>query len=369
MRLLFCTNLPSPYRVDFFNELSKYCELSVCYERKSSVERDSKWINQSQRNYTEIFCEAQNIGVDKTIGLDIIKQVRRQKYDYLFISGYASPSVIFLITYCRFFRIPYFIETDGGFNKNDKFHVKFMKKILLGGAKGIFTTCQELIDYYKENGYNERIYKYPFSSFYKKDINVAPASIEEKIACRNYLGMCEKNIIITVGRFSYKEGYGKGYDRVLQAAQHLKQQNIGWYIIGGTPTETFVQMRDEMRLDNVHFVDFKKKDDLNIYYRAADIFVLMTIGDIWGLVINEAMACGLPVITTDRCVAGLEMISNGENGFIIPVGNDIALAEKVNLILQDEQLMTKIAKNNIKKVEYWTIENMVAKHLEVLSNM
>lgn len=48
MKILFITNLPSPYRVDFFNELGKKIDLTVCYERESSSERDAKWINKNQ---------------------------------------------------------------------------------------------------------------------------------------------------------------------------------------------------------------------------------------------------------------------------------------------------------------------------------
>ena len=64
---------------------------------------------------------------------------------------------------------------------------------------------------------------------------------------------------------------------------------------------------DEARendLTNVHFVGFKTKEQLEDYYRAADLFVLPTREDIWGLVVAEAMAYGLGVITTNRCNAG-----------------------------------------------------------------
>ena len=84
-----------------------------------------------------------------------------------------------------------------------------------------------------------------------------------------------------------------------------------------------------MNLDNVHFIDFKNKDILKEYYYVADVFVLPTREDIWGLVINEALAYGLPVITTDKCMAGLEMIEDGKNGYIIPVNSVKKLAEKL----------------------------------------
>lgn len=63
-------------------------------------------------------------------------------------------------------------------------------------------------------------------------------------------------------------------------------------MVGGEPTEDYLQMRASLGLDNVHFVGFQKKEALSRYYRAADLFVLPTREDIWGLVINEAMAYG-----------------------------------------------------------------------------
>ena len=366
MKILFVSNLPAPYRVDFFNRLGKYCDLTVCFERGSSTERNVKWENKTNRNYKEIFCKARLLGVDKTIGLDLVKKVKQEKFDHLIISGYASPSVIFLILYCQRKKIPYFIETDGGFYKKDKFFSGLIKKKVLKKAKGIFTTCDELVKYYKEIEYKGEIYKYPISSIWNEDIFKQIATDLEKTNLRKEIGIREKNVVITVGRFSYKNGYGKGYDKILQAAQILKENSIAWLVIGGEPSEEFVEMKKTMGLDNVYFIDFKQKEELKKYYRLSDVFVLMTVKDVWGMVINEAMSCGLPVITTDKCIAGLELIQNGENGYIVPVGDSDALAEKVNELIKNDKIREKMSKNNLEKIKLWTIESMVKKHLDVL---
>ncbi len=369
MKILFVTNLPSPYRVDFFNELSQKCNLTVCYERESSSERDAAWKNESSRNFSEIYCKSKQIRTDKTIGLDLIRKVKSLKFDHLIISGYSSPSVVLLIYYCKLKHIPFFIETDGGFDKKDRFLMRIFKKSLIKRARGIFTTCNELVSYFSKLGCKGSIYKYPFSSLHAQDIYSEPANDIERFDLRKELGIKEPNIVITVGRFSYLNGYGKGYDRVLMAAKLLSSMNVGWYIIGGQPTDEFLALKEEQGLSNVHFVDFKKKEELKKYYRAADIFVLMTISDIWGLVINEAMACGLPVITTNRCVAGLEMIVNEENGYIIPVGDEVQLAEKVEYLFSNAPLRKQMEKNNLKKSLLWTIESMADRHIEILQKL
>ena len=66
-----------------------------------------------------------------------------------------------------------------------------------------------------------------------------------------------------------------------------------------------------------HFIDFLQTSELKQYYKLSDIFVLPTKYDVWGLVVNEAMSQGLPVISTSACVAAIELVSNGYNGYVI----------------------------------------------------
>ena len=61
------------------------------------------------------------------------------------------------------------------------------------------------------------------------------------------------------------------------------------------------------------------------------------------------MAHGLPVITTDRCNAGLELIENYKNGFIVPVDDNNKLSEKINLLLENEMLRKQQGLNNLEK--------------------
>ena len=149
------------------------------------------------------------------------------------------------------------------------------------------------------------------------------------------------------------------------SAHQRLPEDIGWYIIGGQPTEEFARIVEDTGLQNIHFVDFMDKEALKEYYRAADIFALMTVGDVWGLVINEAMACGLPVITTDKCVAGVELVEEGKNGYIVNVGDDKALADRVKEILQTPGKSEEMGKHSLETIQAYTIENMAKVHMEV----
>jgi glycosyltransferase involved in cell wall biosynthesis len=94
--------------------------------------------------------------------------------------------------------------------------------------------------------------------------------------------------------------------------------------------------------------------------------VLPTREDIWGLVINEALAYGLPTITTDRCVAGLELIRDGVNGYVVPVEDIDALSEKIKAVLaSDLEAMGKAA---LESVGPYTLENMARTHAEIFES-
>ena len=53
-KVLFSTNVPSPYRMDFFNELGKYCDLTVCFERKTASDRDGKWKGKAPETFKAV---------------------------------------------------------------------------------------------------------------------------------------------------------------------------------------------------------------------------------------------------------------------------------------------------------------------------
>lgn len=172
-------------------------------------------------------------------------------------------------------------------------------------------------------------------------------------------------IILTVGRFSYLGGYGKGFD-ILLKAMRVCTEEYTLCIVGDEPTQEFIEMKNNMKMYNVVFVGFKTKEELKEYYIAADIFCLQTRGDVWGLVVNEAMACGLPVITTGKCVVGMELIEDDKNGYVIPVEDYELLAEKIMKIGGNKQLQGNMSYYALQTSKCYTIENMALVHKKLL---
>ncbi len=362
-KLLFVTNFASPYRVDFCNELGRVYDLTVAYERQKLSNRDDRWQGDATRRFTEVYPDLKPRGTSESEGNAIARYIKDNSFDAVLFSGYASPAVIVAILYCKWHRIPYFIEFDGGFNKRDRLPKRCLKKLLLSSAKGLFITCQDLWDYLSDLGVPQRkLHKYPFSSVKRAEILTQVPSAAEKRALREKLGISEDKAIIAVGRFVF----GKGYDvlfKALRGADH----RTGVYIIGGKPTPEYLQMKEAYDLPQVHFVDFMDKESLREWYKAADLLVHPTRSDVWGLVVNEAMACGLPVISTDRCIAAKELITDGENGYVVPVGDAATLAEKMQTVMSDDTLRAAMSERSLQVIAPYTTEGMAQAHVDIFN--
>ena len=358
IKILFLTNVPSPYRVHFFNILGTKCDLTVLYQKKSSTERNNQWVAEKVNKYKSIFLRGINTGVDNALCFEVIKYLNKN-YDAIIICGNASPTEILAIEWCKLRKIKYFLEADGAFINPKKGVKEKLKKHLIRGGELFFSTCIEHDKYYEYYGANQsKIVRYHFSSLFKKDILNQVVSKKEKNILRNKLKMKEKKIVLAVGQFIYR----KGFDLLLKSATQLPD-DVGIYIIGDAATEEYISFIHENGLKNIHFEGFKTKLELEKYYKAADVFVLPTREDIWGLVINEAMAYGLPVITTERCNAGLELIKNGENGYVIPVDNYTELTDKIIKTLENSN---KMGEKSLAVIKNYTIENMVMDHIRIL---
>lgn len=367
-KVLFVVNIPSPYRIDFFNELGRYCDLTVAFEGMTASDRDIKWKGAAAENFHAVYLNGIRITSERFFCPNIIHLLRK-KWDHIFLGGYSTPTLMLAIEYLRTKKKKFYIEVDGGMVSADT-SIKFgIKRHFVSAAYGWMSTGKATTDYLVHYGADRnRCIEYPFSSVRMNDVLLSEikeplvyqkerAHIREQY--KDLLRINGEKVVLAVGQIIPR----KGYDILIKAMQHVKI-DCQVIIVGGKPTKELVDLINTSKLRNVKFIDFLTKEELKEYYYAADIFIHPTREDIWGLVVNEALAYGLPVITTDKCVAGKELIVNGHNGFLVESENDNKLAEVIE----------NYFRNNHKDFEYnakqtalnYTIETMVKKHIEVI---
>jgi glycosyltransferase involved in cell wall biosynthesis len=359
-KILIASVFAAPYRTAIFKEISEKYNITVVFDRNKDKNRDSSWFT-ANLNYKSVFCENKSGKRELKILVNSLSD-----FDLIIIYDYYTYSGIKILLAAIKNKIPYILNCDGAFLK--RFDIrKYFKKFFVRNASAYFSSGKHSSDYFLSYGAEiSKIKIHAFTSLASIDILNQPPSNEKKTDLRHLYGLSNKiTIVLCIAQFTHR----KGIDVLLDAAKKTSG-DIEYLIIGGGELKTDYELYIKKNsLSNVQILDYKTKDVLFRYFQLSDIFVLPTREDIWGLVINEAMANGLPVITTDKCIAGLELVENDINGYIVPVGDSDSIANKITFLSQNENLRQKMAKNNLRKIASSTIENMARSQLEVISEI
>lgn len=360
-KALFITNIPAPYRIDFFNALGKKYDLTVVFEARRAKGIRFNWNEESISHFRPIFLSDGEID-EKRINPAIFRYVKKGAYDHIVATSYGYYTEMAALLYMGAAGIPYYLELDGGVARPGEAALKrAVKKRIIGKALGVFSSSASTDRVLTHYGLPaDKLIRYPFTSLHEAELRAAAPDEEEKRAAKKELGICEPFAVLAVGQFIRR----KGFDLLLKAAKDLPG-DIGFYLAGAAPTEEYLSLSRGM--DNVHYLGFLEAERLKAYFTACDLFALPTREDMWGLVVNESMAGALPVITTTACVSGMELIVSGENGFLIPPEEVGPLSDRIKTLYDDPALRRRMAENALGSIRPYTIEGMVDAHVKAFS--
>lgn len=193
----------------------------------------------------------------------------------------------------------------------------------------------------------------------KKRVEVVSNGVDLKMfpVKRNYK-VTKK--ILHVGRL----GYEKNVDVIIKAFARIAQANseLQLVIAGDGPAKNdLMKMTVNMKIsDRVIFLGMVKRELLCKVYKDADVFVTTSTMETQGMVVLEAMACGLPVVGVKR-YALPDLVKNGENGYVVKPGDEKMLADRILKIMNDGVLMEKMGNNSRKMALTHEVSDMVRK--------
>ncbi len=290
-----------------------------------------------------------------------ISLCKKNNYD-LINTHFAIPSGPTGIILSKLFKIPHVLTIIGGDIYDPSKRLSPHKNIVLNRIISyIVNKSDKVIAISKDT--KERTIKY---YEVEKEINIVHYGLElpnfEKHT-RSELGLSDDDfILIAVGRLIKR----KGLKYLIKAIEKLDDGRIKLLIIGDGPDkENLKALSRELKIDSqVNFLGPIWGDKKFQYLHASDVFVLPSLHEGFGIVFLEAMYCGLPIITTNYG-GQRDFIIDTENGFLVPVGNVDALADKIRFLLTNEKVRHKISKNNKRHIKDFYISNMANKYEEI----
>jgi len=191
-----------------------------------------------------------------------------------------------------------------------------------------------------------------------------------KVTAKGFLNVPEEFcLILFVGRIEPVKGIATLFEAIaiLKGRKAVCPKKLYVAIIGGDPRETNKEMRrlTEKRRelgieDVVTFLGARNQDTLPYYYSAADVVVMPSRYESFGLAALEAMACGTPVVASR--VGGLAfLVQDGVTGFHFPEGDATALAEKLELLLGDENLREEMGQKALERARQYSWPRIATK--------
>jgi len=117
MQVLWIFNHPAPYKIDFFNELGKLCDLTVIFERPSEGDRNPSFYCEKSQNFKEVILHSVKIGQHNNFTLKVKSIIKHSKADIIVMNGYSTFSEMIGVSYLHHHKRPYVFAINGGIAK------------------------------------------------------------------------------------------------------------------------------------------------------------------------------------------------------------------------------------------------------------
>lgn len=329
------------------------------------------------------------------INFSIFKEIIKNKYDAVLINSWSYLSDWFVVLAGVLTKTPVFLRAENPFNQEilkSKWKL-WLKKIILGKIlfpriKTFLYIGEENKKFYKFYGVpNEKLVFTPYavdnSRFINEAINLKSQICETNLKnsfrpeieissrfrenLKNDLGINPNAIVILfVGKLIEKKrpmDLLKAFQNVSSRISHISLLFVG----DGELKPRLEKYVKDNKLEKVYFVGFKNQTELPRYYAVADVFVLPSgAGETWGLVVNEAMCFGLPIIISDLVGCGTDLVKYNENGYILPVGNIEKLSEYLEELINNENKRKIFGEKSLEIVQKYNYGNVVDGILKAL---
>lgn len=148
-------------------------------------------------------------------------------------------------------------------------------------------------------------------------------------------------------------------DQLLQAYTQLPEPRPYLVYVGDGELKNSLEAEAKAKkLNDVYFLGFRNQSEMPAFYALADIFVLPSINETWGLVINEAMNAGCAIISTDKVGSVVDLVTNGKNGYVLEAGDISALSGALKACL-DPQHLAAMQIESRERIQHWGIRENI----------
>ncbi len=301
----------------------------------------------------------------------IIRELYSHRYDAIFIWGYSALSNWLAFLGAGLTRTPVFLGGSVVLAPRIPPLKNLIKRIILTPlfkrVSAFMCECEKNAEFYQYYGATpENTYWNPAAVNNKFFQSQAKKLLPRRDEIKEGLSIAgDSPVILFLGRLTPR----KRVMDLLNAFQQISDETYATLLFVGSgedrdSLERYVRDNDIQR---VIFAGFKNQTEIPAYYTVADVFVVPSQLDPSPRVINEAMNYGLPIIVSDRVGSRGDLVQDGRNGFVFPVGDIEELSQKLRQLLLNTDLRQRMKKSSREIIDRWTYQTGVEEIIRALS--
>ncbi len=356
-RLVLITEIIAPYRIPVFNQLATRDDIDLHVLFLSETDPSLRqWLVHKEEirfPYEVLPAFRRRVGkYNMLINRGMVAALRRADPQAVLCGGYnylASWQAAYWTTRQNIPLLLWIESTGADLRRNNPF-VELMKRGFLPMCRGFVVPGISSKAYLKHFAIPEtRIFTAPNATDLRFLMVAARKVRLDSAAIRSRFGLPQR-YFLNVGRFVRE----KGVFDLLEAYGNLDagiRSAVGLVFVGdGASRAELAARAARISPGTIHFAGFVQKDQLPSFYALADALVFPTHSDPWGFVVNEAMACGLPVIATDVAGCVADLVRDGWNGAVVPARDVARLTFAMERITKEDDLRLRMAQRSAEHI-------------------
>jgi glycosyltransferase involved in cell wall biosynthesis len=376
-RVWLLTNTPSPYQVEFFSAIERSRAIDLDVRFMSLNHRGEDWHPGGDLGfkYAELpGCGPRRRGSEAwRVHPRALREVLSSDHDFYILSGcYTSPTFLACAVCLWLRRKRWGVWLERPWPKDDRasWATKLSAKsrlacktrdlflaVLTRAATRVLCVGSAAMDAYRKLGAGRgKLALLPYICDTSRYQAVDDRAVEQ---IRRQYRLAGKTVFLFSGQWIVR----KGVDGLLAAFTRLAQErsDVALVMLGDGPLRRrLLEAIDPRVRGSVHSQGHMRQAELPLWFAAADVFVFPSRYDGWGVVLNEACAAGLPIITTDAVGASKDLVIQGENGFVVARDDSDGVLEKMRYFADHRDQARAFGRRSREIVERFSLEGGVA---------
>lgn len=293
----------------------------------------------------------------------VVKDLLLGRYDALWVHGHNYGTHMLAILTARLLRIPVMMRCESHLKLQRSPLKRALRRPLMtifyrqlcAACLPIGTLNREFYRFHRVGSHRLFLVPYTVDNAFFKEATARYRGLEDDV--RKEAGLPQdKPLILFASKFIARK---RPMD-LLQAYHKLRHEGADAALVlvgSGEGEQALREYVQSHNVPDVYFLGFRNQTELPKFYAVADVFVLPSEDEPWGLIINEVMCAGVPIVATSEIGAVQDLVKHGDNGFVYKATDIDSLASHLKVLVDDAELRKRMGRRSVEIIDEWDFES------------